>query len=493
MSRKAKIIIAVVALLVIGGVAAALAFGSGSTAPKIDTAKVATGDLAVTVTASGRVESGARADVLPPTAGTLADVLVEDGAKVSAGTVIARMDTAPLEFAVAQAEAGVAQAEAQLAATDDQAPLSEDYVAAQAAVDAAWNGYRAANMALENVGAQAPSATDVSAAAAAREAAYDGYLAAKAAYDALNASIEASAAPSPAAISELEQLKIAKEQAYAGYLQATSAEEKLKLYNPALTETQAQAAADQALAGYRSAQSQQAKLKNTNLSPQRAAAQAGVDQARSALALAQDNLAKADLKAPIDGVVLFNALGTPSADGQTPKADVGSPVSLAAAPFTVVDLNALRFMAEVDEVDVDKVKMDMKASVALDAFSEPFATKVDIIKPAATLTATGGTVFPVYLGLEGVKKDVLIGMKGDATIEVDKITGATTIPVEALFDEGGTQYVYKVANDVLKKTEVKVGTLTDTQAQILSGVMSGDVVALSGTIEFKDGMKVRTK
>ncbi|MDP2232167.1 MAG: biotin/lipoyl-binding protein [Actinomycetota bacterium] len=459
MSRKAKIIAGLVVLVVLGGVVAAVALGSGGASVQVDMAKVAKQDLAVTVTASGRAESGLRADVFPPTVGTLSEVLVRDGDKVSEGAVLARLETGPLELQVAQAQAGLAQAEAQLVAIDDQAPSSADLAATRAGTSAAWAAYSSA----------------------------------KAAYDGLKASVDASAMPTPAALSQLDAAKLAKEQAYAGYLQAKAAQDKLGAYDPSLSQKQAQAGVDQGYAAYLQARAAQLKLEGASLSTQRAAAQAGVDQARKALTLAQDNLGGADLTAPSDGVVLFNALGAPAADGQTPKPARGVSVGPQSAPFTVVDLKGLSFMAEVDEVDVDSIKPDMKGTITLDAFADPFESKVSQIKSAATFTATGGTVFPVYFELTDAAANILIGMKGDVQIEIDKVPGATTIPVEALFDEGGTTFVYQVTDGVLKRIEVQVGTLTETQAQITSGVNEGDTVALSGPIELVDGMKVRAK
>ena len=125
MSSRTKVILAVVALAVVGGVTYAVASGGvGGAAVAVETATVEEEDLAVTVTAAGRVQSGIRADVFPPAAGTLAEVSVEDGDLVREGTVLATMDTEPLEAQVKQAQAGLAAAESQLAAVNKQEPSS---------------------------------------------------------------------------------------------------------------------------------------------------------------------------------------------------------------------------------------------------------------------------------------------------------------------------------------------------------------------------------
>ncbi|MFU8890603.1 MAG: efflux RND transporter periplasmic adaptor subunit [Anaerosomatales bacterium] len=491
-SSRGKILAAVGALVVVGAIVAAVVVTTTRPAADVETVKAEVRDLSVTVTASGRVESGVRADVFPPTAGVLAEVRVTDGQRVTAGTVLAVLDTGPLEIAVAQAEAGLAQAEAGLASVDEQAPTSADVAAARAATDAAWAAYRSAQAGANAVGSQAPSQSDLAAAAAATAAAKAAYEQASAVYDAVKALPDG--LPIPDGLPTLAAAEVARDQAYAAYLGAQSTERQLRSVDLSGQQAAADAGVDQAYAAYLGAKAQQEKLEELDLSPQRRAARAVVDQAREALALASQNLAGAELVAPIDGVVLFNALGTPSSDGTVPRAAVDAGVAPQAAPFTIVQLEAARFTAEVDEVDVELVEEGMNATVRLDAFADrSFETTVTEIRPAATLTPTGGTVFPVYLRLAGGDANILLGMKGDATIEVSRVQNVTTVPVEALFDEAGDTFVYVVDDGRLARTPVEVGTFTETAVEIRSGISDGTEVALSSATEFEDGMTVRVR
>ncbi len=493
MSRKAKVIAGLAALILVAGGVAYAVVGLGGASPEVEVATAERADLAVTVTASGRVESGVRADVFPPTAAIVANVFVDDGQRVEAGTVLARLETEPLELQAEQARAGVIQAESQLALLEKQRPSSAELQAARAATDAAWRQYQAALTGVGAVDQQAPSASDRAAAVAAVTAAYNAYITARDAYDALKAAYDIM--PTPSLEATLTQAGIAKDQAYAGYLQAKAARDKIDAYDSSAPRAQAQAGADQAYAGYLAARAQQQRLETTNLSAEQRAAQAAVDQAREALVLAQDNLGKSALTAPIGGVVLFNAIGTPGADGQPSKVSAGAAIAPQAAPFTVVDMGALRFVAEVDEVDVGAIAPGMPVSVNLDAFPrDSFESTVTQILSAATLTPTGGTVFPVHVDLSMIEQRLLIGMKGDAQIEVDSVPEAVTVPIEALFDEGGTSYVYVVTGqDTLKRTPVELGTLTETRIQVRSGLNAGDVVALTGPVELSDGLQIRPK
>ncbi len=424
---RGKIIGAVIALFVVGGIVAAVAVGAQGGAPTVSTAKVAKGDLTVAVSAAGKIEAGAKADVYPSSAGVVKEVLVVDGQKVKANQVLAEMDTAPLKLQVEQARAGLSQATAARAAIDKQLPTKADKDAAAANVSAAWNAY---------------------------DAARDAYEAMKDAYDAAPSSAK------PSMEATLTSLNVAKQQAYAGYLGAKAAQAKLSV----------------------------------NVRTDQAAANAAVAQAELALKLAQDALAKATIYAPIDGTVLFNAIGAPGLDGVTPKIADGAAVAPQAAPFTVVHLGGLRFVAEVDEVDVERVEKGMAGSVTLDAFpGDSIETSVTEIRPTATLTPTGGTVFQVYLAVSDTAKRVLIGMRGDAEIQVGGVKDSLTIPFDALFEEDDEKFVYVVEGDILSKRVITTGVFTESRVQVVEGLKAGEVVALSGPVELKDGMSVRVK
>ena len=186
------------------------------------------------------------------------------------------------------------------------------------------------------------------------------------------------------------------------------------------------------------------------------------------------------LEAPIDGVVIFNdaaasaAAAAAGGAGTAGKLGEGSAVSPASAPFTVVDLDALKFTAEVDEADIDRVKVGMNAesrSTRSRARRSRRRSSDSTRWPRRPRPAAPSSRSRCVA--RGHRKDILIGMKGDATIKVSSQQGALTIPVEALFSEGGTDYVYVVDGTTLKKTEITVGATTDTDVEVLERARRG--------------------
>jgi HlyD family secretion protein len=394
----------------------------------VKTAKVTSEPLSVVVSASGKITADSKSDVFPPTQGTLSTINIKDGQVVKAGQLIATEDQDPLLVQAAQAQSGIAQGEAQKAQARDQMPTCADIAAANAGVASTQYQYNLANSS----------------------------------YNSLHAVFESSPATVQASMkTSLNTAKLQKLQTYAGYRQAVAARVKLS--------------------------------RTSGLHESVEAGQAAVDQGVAALSLANKQIDGTQMLSPIDGYVVFNAVGVPAPDGTTPKAGVGAAVSPAGAPFTVYQLDSTFFSAEVDETDIAKVKPGLPVKISLDAFpGDSFDAKVNRISPLAVLTTSGGTAFPVYIPIDGTGKPVRIGMQGNADISISEITDAVTIPIEALFDEGGKSYVYLVGSDnKLKKTLVTVGTLTDTRAQIKSGVKVGDTVALSGTVKLTDGLTIK--
>ena len=110
---------------IVGLAAAGLLAASGGTyvvlnraTPKTDisalTVPVETTNLTVRITASGNIVPVQSVNISPKTSGTLRELLVEQGDKVQAGQIIARMDNSQLQAQLLQAKASLEQAQAQL-------------------------------------------------------------------------------------------------------------------------------------------------------------------------------------------------------------------------------------------------------------------------------------------------------------------------------------------------------------------------------------------
>jgi HlyD family secretion protein len=102
----------VVVVLVVVIVAFLLPGGNGQQQGRYLTEDAVRGKLTVTISASGTLQPTRSVDVGSELSGTLVEVLANENDRVKRGQVVARLDTAKLEDAVAKSRAAVAAAEA---------------------------------------------------------------------------------------------------------------------------------------------------------------------------------------------------------------------------------------------------------------------------------------------------------------------------------------------------------------------------------------------
>ena len=151
--KKPWVVMPLVAMLALGGWWT-LVRDDGTTAtdgasPTDQVVEVTVGDMAKTLTAEGTVEAADTEELSFTSAGTVTAVNVAAGDEVAAGDVLAEIDSAELDAAVAEAEAQVADAEAQLADDTDGGASDEQLAADESAVTSANDQLAAAQDALE--------------------------------------------------------------------------------------------------------------------------------------------------------------------------------------------------------------------------------------------------------------------------------------------------------------------------------------------------------
>lgn len=137
--KKRRIITGIVVVAAIGAIIAGWVFSLQNSKVTVGSVEAATGTLAVTVAASGKLVAPNAVTVSAPTSGTLATVRVSDGQAVKKGDLLATMDVAPLDLAVTRAEAELAAARALPTGTTR---LNESRNAATKAAEAALDAAR---------------------------------------------------------------------------------------------------------------------------------------------------------------------------------------------------------------------------------------------------------------------------------------------------------------------------------------------------------------
>jgi HlyD family secretion protein len=197
-------------------------------------------------------------------------------------------------------------------------------------------------------------------------------------------------------------------------------------------------------------------------------------------------LSETDVRAPIRGVVTrrYREVGELVMSGTTGFGE-GTPI------LQVADLSQMRVRLNLNELDVAKVRVGMPVEITVDALPErKFRGVVRKIAPAAQSnpqqqTASLGVVkFAVEVYLSQTDDALRPGMTARCRILTAQKPNALRLPLEAIGKEGDRDYVLRIIPNQTEpngkpKTEkvfVKVGLRSARYAEILDGVREGDKV-----------------
>ncbi|MDX1431142.1 MAG: efflux RND transporter periplasmic adaptor subunit [Gammaproteobacteria bacterium] len=214
-----------------------------------------------------------------------------------------------------------------------------------------------------------------------------------------------------------------------------------------------------------------------------------VDVARANLEVAEKAVEDTRLRAPFSGLLARKLVE----DYQNVQAK---------EPIVIVqDSSTLQIEINVPERDVAQGKTIYK----LDSISGEF-------QPEVIVSALPDRVFPAEVvelatAADPVTRTFLVKLEFDNPDDVLILPGMTArvrvtvnpelayaLPVgAALADSEGRAFVWKVnaADMTVSKTPIELGNMLDSRVMVKDGVDEGDMIAVSGVHQLRDGMKVR--
>ena len=155
-----------------------------------------------------------------------------------------------------------------------------------------------------------------------------------------------------------------------------------------------------------------------------ASAQASVAQAQATLSSDKINLEKANIRSPIDGIVLSRSIDP----GQTVAASLSAPTLFEIAE----DLAKMELQVDVDEADVGQVKEGQDATFTVDAYpGRTYPAKVTRVSFGATTTDNVVT-YQTTLTVDNSDLSLRPGMTASATISTQTRNNVLLVPAAAL-------------------------------------------------------------
>ncbi len=200
-----------------------------------------------------------------------------------------------------------------------------------------------------------------------------------------------------------------------------------------------------------------------------ARAQAALNDAEAALAAAQHVEAQTSIYAPIAGTI-YTLDATPSEYAEAGKLLV-----------QIADLHKERVRGYFDEPDLGRLAIGQKVTIHWDAKPDREWHGHISRLPVTVVSYTTRNVGEVLVDLDGTEDGLLPDTNVTVTVTIESEPNALSMPREALHEQNGRYFVYKVVGNQLKRVDVSIGSPNLTQVPIHSGLAEGDIVATGTT------------
>ncbi len=208
------------------------------------------------------------------------------------------------------------------------------------------------------------------------------------------------------------------------------------------------------------------------------AAQAQIDAAKAHYDSLAVQVAYAEVRSPIDGIVSDR----PIYPGDTAQA--GTPI------ISIVDISRVVARANIPVKDAALVRVGRPATIT--GPQGVLAGTVTVVSPAVDPSTT---TVEVWVQADNPGEKMKPGGTVRVSIRADLIKDTLLVPAAALLnsDEGGEKVMVFGKDSLAHERKVTVGVREGTRVQILGGVTEGDKVITAGGLGLDDKAKVKIK
>lgn len=424
-------------------------------------------DMAEYAPITGQLTTDAETSLGAKAGGRLVAVYVQDGDKVSAGQVVAQVDTSSQRIQLSQAASQVQAAQSQLNQALTTARITP--TRSLAALNSAKAQLAQARAQLSKAIAGSRPEEKAQAQAALR-AAKSNMETAKTARD-RQSNLFSQGAVSKQALDNAEN---AYQAALAQYEQAVAS---LDIANNAVRSEDIEAAREavrQAEEGVRTAEAN--RRMDVNLNDQVRSAQAQLQSARSQYTLVLQQIDDAKVRSSFSGTVL----GTPL--------QVGTVVSPGTPILKVIGASGIYFEGDVPATMVAKMAVGSSVNITVDGATGTFIGRIDALSPAATNV---GRVFRARIKFPSFDPALRAGLFARGNVKTRQESQVLTVPNLAIQDRAGQKVVYVVEGSAVREVPVTTGLEEKDFVQVQGQLKEDDKVVVKGAEDLSDKSAIK--
>ena len=204
------------------------------------------------------------------------------------------------------------------------------------------------------------------------------------------------------------------------------------------------------------------------------------------LAETEEQLKHTKLYAPVDGIALY----APRTSRQQEYIEEGTRVEKNRKLITIPNLQKMKVEVKVPEFHISKIKRNQEAYITLESISDKrykgIVTKVNPL-PDRNNSWFGAEeqFYSTEITITDPLPDVKPSITARANIIITDLKDIYYIPLHAIHTEKEQYFCYIKKGDEHVKTEIKLGLMDNSFAEITSGVSDGDIVLLNIPEEVK--------
>lgn len=154
--------------------------------------------------------------------------------------------------------------------------------------------------------------------------------------------------------------------------------------------------------------------------------------------------------------------------------------------FTIIPEGDFKVQVKVVEDDLKHVKPGTKALLRVS--EKVMTSSVEKILPSLSKVAKTATIeipFP-----EKNTADIYVGQSVQVSIVLGEKKAVPVVPLEALKEEQGKNYIFVIKDNKALRREVKTGLSNGHQVEIIEGLTKGEEIIITRSMEVRDGSKV---
>jgi HlyD family secretion protein len=211
-----------------------------------------------------------------------------------------------------------------------------------------------------------------------------------------------------------------------------------------------------------------------------------VDQLRNAAASLEEKARTGRITASGDGTVYSLPV------------QAGSYVRVGDLLAEMADLRQVRVRAFIDEPELGALEPGESVKITWDALPNRSWEGRTTVIPKQVVARGTRSVGELLCAVNNEKIELLPNINVNVRINAKERFHVLAVPRGAVELQGGNRYVYvvkenslSVVNKRLERRLVVVGIASATSYEIVSGLQEGEVVALPGDVDLKDGMTVQ--